>query len=69
MVVSPLSALMKDQAASFTSVGMTAVFVNDESASREQKRKITHGECQVVFISLEALFKTVEWRGMLSIDV
>ncbi len=43
--------LMKDQVAAFTSVGMTEVFVNDESASWEQKRKITHGECQLVFIS------------------
>ncbi len=69
MVVSLLSTLMKDQVGAFTSVEMTAVFVNDESASREQKRKITHGECQLVFISPEALFKTVEWRGMLSNDV
>ncbi len=60
---------MKDQVAAFTSIGMTAAFVNDESANREQHRKIKRGECQLVFISPEGLFKTLEWRGMLSTDV
>ncbi len=47
MVVSPLSALMKDQVAAF-SIYLCWAFVNDESASREQKRKIMQGECQLV---------------------
>ena len=60
---------MRDQVASFTSIGMVAAYVNDEAPNRDAQRKIKHGECQLVFISPEALFRTLEWRGMLSTDM
>ena len=69
MVVSPLIALMKDQSSSFTEKGIVAEYVSDkESTDKETRRKIYKGECQLVFISPEALFLTIEWRRMLSSD-
>ena len=69
MIVSPLIALMKDQSTSFTSKGISAAYVSDkESTDRDTKRKIIKGECQLVFISPEALFLATEWRRMLSGD-
>ena len=70
MVVSPLIALMKDQSSSFTRRGITAGYVSDkETTDKETKRKILRGECQLVFISPEALFLATEWRKMLSGDL
>ena len=69
MVVSPLVALMNDQSASFAVKGISAGYVSDkESTGKEARRKILKGECQLVFISPEALFLTTEWRRMLSGD-
>lgn len=67
LVVSPLIALMKDQSILFAQKGITAAFVSDkETTEKETRRRIRRGECQLVFISPEALFLTAEWRGMLS---
>ena len=69
MVVSPLIALMKDQCTSFAQKGITAGHVSDKEATdRETRRRIQRGECQLVFISPEALFLTMEWRRMLTTD-
>ena len=69
MIVSPLIALMKDQSTSFTAKGICAAYVSDkESTNKETRRKVVKGECQLVFISPEALFLTTEWRKMLSGD-
>ena len=40
-------------------------YVSDESTDNKTKRKI---ECQLVYISPEALFLFTEWRRMLSSD-
>lgn len=69
MIVSPLIALMKDQSSSFTEKGIVSGYVSDkESTDKETKRKIVKGECQLVYISPEALFLSTEWRRMLSSD-
>ena len=69
MVVSPLIALMQDQSMSFTTRGISAGYVSDkEFKEKEKTRKIKRGECQLIFISPEALFLTTEWRVMLSSD-
>ena len=69
MIVSPLVALMKDQASAFTEKGVSAGYISDkESIDKETRRKVLYGEYQLVFISPEALFLTIEWRRMLSKD-
>lgn len=68
LVVSPLIALMKDQASFFTQKGISACFVSDnESTDKECKRNIHKGEFQLVFISPEALFLNTCCR-VISID-
>ena len=67
MIVYPLVAVMKDQASAFTEKGVSAGYKSDkESTDREMRRKVKHGEYQLVFISPEALFLAIEWRRMLS---
>ena len=69
IVVSPLVALMKDQVATFTAEGVRAAYVSDkEGSTRATRRKIKKGWYQVVYLSPEALFATLEWRRMLSTD-
>ena len=56
MVVSPLIALMKDQASSFTKRGIPAAYVSGKDATdKDTRRKFIRGEYQLVFISPEAL--------------
>ena len=70
MIVSPLIALMKDQSNFFIKKGISSGFVSDiESINKDMRRKIRKGECQLVFISPEALFLNTEWRRMLSSDL
>lgn len=69
LVVSPLIALMEDQVAGITSMGISAAYVSDkQSTDREVKRQIRKGIYQVIFMSPEALFATTEWRQMLSTE-
>lgn len=66
LVVSPLVALMRDQVASITAMGVAATHISDKEATDAQiKQAIKNGEFQVVFISPEALL-AIEWRNMLS---
>ena len=70
MIVSPLIALMKDQSNFFIKKGISSGFMSDiESINKDMRRKIRKGECQIVFISPEALFLDTEWRRMLSSDL
>ena len=65
MVVSPLVALMKEQVVSYSAKGISAACVSDmddRQANKETRRAIKRGEFQLVFISPEALFATLEWR-------
>ena len=67
MVVSPLLALMQDQVASFEAMGISAISISDkESLDKDIKGKIKNGEFQIIFVSPEALFASLEWRTMIS---
>lgn len=69
LVVSPLIALMRDQIAFITGLGLSAAMVSDkESTSAGIRTGIKNGAFQVVFISPEALFRSTEWRNTLSSD-
>lgn len=69
VIVSPLVALMKDQV-DFSSIGISAARVSDEDAStKATRRAIRNCELQLIFISPEALFATLESRSMLCTDI
>ncbi len=66
IVVSPLIALMKNQVASITKIGLSATYVGD----RDTKLASTSEQSvSIVFISPEALFISTKWKSMLSSDV
>ena len=70
LVVSPLLALMKDQVAAITALGLTAAMVSDkESTPLALRVGIKKGNFQIVLISPEALFVSTEWRSMLASNV
>ena len=57
LVVSPLSALMKDQVAAITALGITATYITDmHSTAPSTMKVIQDGGFQIVLISPEALF-------------
>ena len=61
---------MKDQSSFFTQKGISIAFVSDkETTDKACKRRIHKAEYQLVFVSPEALFFTIEWRAMLSSDI
>ena len=63
-------ALMSDQVAAITALGLSAAYVTDrKSTSYCVKMEIKKGEYQIIFVSPEALFLSVEWRSMLSSDL
>lgn len=69
LVVSPLIALMRDQIANVTAMGISATHISDKQATGATvRRAVKKGEYQIIFISPEALLATVEWRNMLSTD-
>ena len=61
LVVSPLLALMKDQVASISEKGLSAVY----STPPTVKREIKNGN----FHSPECLFLSMEWKNMLLSNV
>ena len=66
LVVSPLLALMKDQVASITKMGVSAVYVSDKkTSSAAVMRSLAAGEYQVIFASPEALFQGTQQRTIL----
>ena len=70
IVVSPLIALMKDQVGTFSAKGIRAAYASDkEDSTGNTRRDIKKGEYQLVFVSPEALFATLEWRRMLSTEL
>jgi superfamily II DNA helicase RecQ len=61
---------MKDQISSITALGLTATLVSDrEAIPKAAREEIKKGFFQVIFISPEALFRSAEWRNMLSSQV
>jgi superfamily II DNA helicase RecQ len=67
LVVSPLVALMKDQVATISNLGVSAVYATDREATHKNK-SLTEGSYQIIFISPEALFRGTRWRKILSSD-
>ena len=67
LVVSLLIALMRDQVASITAMGIAATYISDkEDVGRKQT--IKNGEFQIIYISPEALI-LLKWRNILSTRV
>ena len=66
VVVSPLIALMQDQAAQLQTAGIPAAFLNSSlspSAQRETLKRAQHGELRLLYLSPERLVRddTLDW--------
>ena len=57
LVVSPLVALMQDQVAAITAMGISATLITDKHTKTTAKQSIMNGEYQIIFM-------LVEWRSM-----
>lgn len=64
LVVSPLIAIMKDQVASLTQKGITAMHIVEEM-KEETVEAVHEGRFQVLFFSPEILLTDEVWRDML----
>lgn len=64
VVVSPLTALMEDQVAKFTSRGLQAAFICGEREKRAVHDRIASGCVQLVYFSPEALLSIPFWREL-----
>ena len=69
IVVSPLVALMKDQVASLTKKGLSAVYVGEVGSNEDTVAEIHEGQYQVIFFSPELLLTDETWRDMLQSPV
>ena len=71
IVVSPLIALMKNQVASITKIGLSATYVSDRDTklASTSEQSVMKGNVSIVFISSEALFISTKWKSMLSSDI
>ena len=65
IVVSPLKALMKDQADKFKSLGVNAAYVGDKSVHMES---FISGQIKLIFISPESLNRGSLWRSIIESD-
>ena len=66
IVVSPLKALMEDQANTFKDLGMAAVYAGDKAIKLEL---FVTGQIQLIFISPEALNKGSILRDIIKSDI
>ena len=64
VVVSPLIALMQEQVAKYQSKGLNAQFVGSGQTDKKSEELVEAGQCQLVFISPEALVSVLRWREM-----
>jgi len=63
LVVSPLIALMQDHVAAITAMGISAIHITDEHATKPRvKQSVKNGDYQIVLISPEALVGW--WHGV-----
>ena len=71
IVVSPLIALIKNQVASITKIGLSATYVSDRDTklASTSVQSVMKGNVSIVFISPEALFISTKWKSMLSSDI
>ena len=72
VVISPLIALMRDQAASLREMGISAAFVNSTlgfTAAGEIQRRAEKGEFRLLYLSPERLVRedTLAWLGRVSV--
>ena len=65
LVVSPLTALMKDQVENFQSRGMTAAFCGSEQRQQSVYQSIRAGQVQLVYVTPEAIVDSSFHRSML----
>jgi len=63
--VSPLIAIMKDQAARFSALGISAEFVGEGQTDPRVKSRVLRGNVQLLFISPENLLCNSLYRNML----
>jgi len=59
---------MKEQAARFAGLGLSAEFVGETQTNPDVKSKVLKGEVQLVFISPESLLGNTLFRNMLLTD-
>ena len=71
IVVSPLIALMKNQVASITKIGLSATYVSDRDTklASTSEQSVMKGNVSIVFINPEALFISTKWKSILSSDI
>ena len=63
LVISPLIALMEEQVATISAMGISAVYISDKlSNTRTVKKNLRNGIYQLVFMSPEALFSSTRFR-------
>ena len=67
IVVSPLTALMQDQVATFTARGLCAAYIQGESG--DDVPAVLNGRVQLLYSSPETLILIPKWREMLRLDV
>ena len=65
LVVSPLTALMKDQVDAFKGRGLSAAFCGPQQTEKETIDRIRAGCYQLVYITPEALVNNTIYRSML----
>ena len=71
IVVSPLTALMKNQVVSITKIELSATYVSDRDTklASTSEQSVMKGNVSIVFISPEALFISTKWKSMLLSDI
>ena len=63
--MSPLSAIMLDQAEKFNKLGISTELVGEAQTNPVSRRRVLQGEVQIVLISPESLILNVKYRDML----
>ena len=74
VVVSPLIALMQDQAAQLAQMGIPAAVLNSAQPAGEQaavRRQVREGKCRLLYISPERLARadTLDWLGAVPLSL
>ena len=66
--ISPLIAIMMDQQAKFSPMGVSTEFVGEIQENQVVIKKVLSGNVQLVYISPEAILKNHKYRQMLMSD-
>ena len=61
----PLVAIMMEQKAKFTAMGITSEYVGESQLDGTAKFRVVHGEVELVFISPENVICNPRYRNML----